>query len=198
MNSNESHTFSESRFSGLKTLLLILTPIFLFFAVVIFLDEMPAITENGLNNSAFLFVLLLIIFSIFVFITFLILSFQNRTTVTYTAKGCDIRQSNFWNFYPTSYSFLWTDITDTNIVEDSTQFETDGGTISAYFFEAYFGEWNKKLLNLTQSTDKTVSDFIKYINDATPHLKYVWEKGSNFGGRQVIVEVYGYSKVART
>ena len=199
MNINENRTFSESRFSGLKILLLILTPIFLFFAAVVFFgDETPAITEDGLNNSAFLLSSLLIIFSIFIFITFLILSFQHRTTIEYTAEGCEITETNLWKFNTVSDNFLWTDVTDTNIIEDLTSFETDGGVISTYFFEAAFGEGKRKLLNLSQSTNETISDFIKYVNDATPNLKYVWEKGSDFGGRQVIVEIYGYSKVTRT
>lgn len=192
-----THTFSERTFFVLKVMAAICAAIFGLYALYVIVNGLPLFTPaNDLSVEGVLLAIILGggIFTILV--TFLSLSFTPKKQVACNEVGCIIQVGNFWNASRESDSFRWDEITDTNIVEAEVA-KLDGGIITTYFFEIALGEQKKWLLNHKMSSKQTIGELIQLINDATPQLKYVWEKTADFGERQVIVDVQNYSKVAR-
>lgn len=191
----ETKIFSESPFKALKILLVILGPIFLLFAILVSIDEMPQITPNGLNNSANLLVIFFLVFGAFVLLTFLILSFQKRKTLKCDFEGCEILERNAWQDVGFLTKFKWSDVKDTNIIENDA--EVSEGVVTIYTFTAETQNGQINLLDLKTSNKQNIEGLINYFNKATPHLKYIWVKDKNVGNRQAIFSTYGYTKVVR-
>ena len=192
-----TRTFSERTFFVLKVMTAICAAIFGFYALYVLVNGLPLFTPaNDLSMEGVLLAIILGggIFTILV--TFLSLSFTPKKKVVCNAEGCEILVTTFWNSSPDSDSFRWNEVTDTNLIEAEVA-KLDGGIVTTYFFEIEVGEQKKWLLNHKMTSKKTISELIELINEATPQLKYVWEKTADFGDRQVIVEVRKYSKVAR-
>lgn len=189
--------FRESPFKALKLLGILLGAVALFFTYIAFSDETPKITENGLNNSAFLLVLQLGIFGGFMVLTFLILSFQYRKTLKCDFEGCELTESTFWdkNGLPIT-GFKWHEVKDTAIIETEID-APEGGIVSVYNFAVETNRGQTNLLELKTSSKKNIEGLINYVNKATPHLKYVWVKNKETGNRLVMDTKYGYSKVSR-
>lgn len=189
--------FRESPFKGLKILGIILSAVSLFFIYIAFSKEMPQITADGLNFSAFLLVMQLGIFGGFMLLTFLILSFQYRKTLKCDFEGCEVMESTFWdkNGLPIT-GFKWHEVKDTAIIETEID-APEGGIVSVYTFAVETGKGRINLLELKTSSKKNIQGLINYVNKSIPHLKYVWVKNANVGNRLVIDSAYGYSKVAR-
>lgn len=196
MNTN-TRTFSESTFFVLKVMAVICAAIFGFFTLYVVAGGLPLFTTaNELSKEGVLLAIILGVGLFTVLVTFLALSVTPKKKVVCNAEGCQILVSNFWNASRDFDSFRWNEVTDTNVIEAEVA-KLDGGIITTYFFEIEVGEQKKRLLNHKMSAKKTISELIALINEATPQLKYVWEKTADFGDRQVIVEVQKYSKVAR-
>ena len=193
-----TRTFSERTFFVLKVMAAICAAIFGFYALYVVVNGLPLFTpENDLSLEGVLLAVILGVGLFTLLVTFLALSVTPKRKVVCNPEGCEILVTNFWNTSPDFDSFRWNEVTDTNLIEAETKAGVDGGIITTYFFEIEVGERKKWLLNHKMSSKKTISELIELINEATPQLKYVWEKTADFGDRQVIVEVQKYSKVAR-
>lgn len=190
-----TRVFRESPFKALKLLGIILGPIFLFFILVVFSDETPQITSNGLNKSAQLLAILGGVFCGTFLFTFLILSFQARKALKCDFEGCEILQKNFWRTVGFLTQFKWKEVRDSNIIEQ--QLEVESGYVSVYTFAVETGNGQINLLELKTSTKNNIQGLIDYVNQSTPHLKYIWVKDSEVGSRLAVDSIYGYSKVGR-
>lgn len=187
--------FQESPFKALKILAIILVPIFLLFAIMSFSDETPRMTNNGLNKSALLLVIMSGVFGVTFLITFLTLSFQTRKTLKCDFEKCEIMERNFWTDVSFCNEFRWDELKDTNIIEK--EFSTSDGIISIYTFTAETKDKQHDLLDLKTSSKKNIEGLINYVNKAAPHLKYIWVKDVNVGSRLAVDSIYGYSKVGK-
>jgi hypothetical protein len=183
----ETKVFKESASRSLKIVSLVFLGIILLLAIPIAIDGFKDLVFLLLIAGIFLFVLL---------ITFLVTGFAGLKKLECNSIGCEISYSNFWKRYLHSDSFEWASVTDTNI-EEICEEVGKGGIVCNYFFEVTLNDQQKRIWNLTMSSKKTTSELFDYINKATPHLKYIWEKTADFGKRQVIVQVDDYCKVAR-
>lgn len=188
--------FKESPFKALKILGVILGGIFLLLAVMLISDEMPRVTADGLNTSAFAMLLMMGIFGGCLLLTFLILSFQRRKTIKCDFNGFEISETNFWQSGGYAEQFKWNDVTDTNIIERVHDLGTEGA-VSVYTFIAETDQKQIDLLDLKTSTKKNIEGLLDYFNKAVPHSEYFWLKNKNVGNQQAIVSVYGFSKVSR-
>jgi hypothetical protein len=195
-----THTFSENTFFILKVMAVICAAIFGFYALYIVINGLPLFTpEYNLSAEGFPLAVILGVGLFSVLVTFLALSVTPKRIITCNAEGCEILMTDFWNASRGFDSFRWNEVTDTNLIEAETDAGIgDGGIVTAYFFVIEVGEQKKWLLNHKRSSKKTISELIELINEATPQLKYVWEKTADFSDRQLIVEVQKYSKVVRT
>lgn len=188
--------FRESPFKALKILGLILGGIYLLLVFLLISDEIPRMTAAGLNDSAFLLVILAIVFAGAMVLTFLILSFQLRKTVKCDFEGCEISQANYWQSSGSSEYFKWSDVRDTKIVEEiDDAFRESAVSIYTFVAETNTGQFD--LLEFKTSTKRNIEGLINYVDQATPHSKYVWIKDENIGNRTAIDSVYGFSKIAR-
>lgn len=188
--------YKESPFKALKILGIIFGGIFLVSAALLISDEMPGMNGGKLNASAFALLLMPGIFGGGLLLTFLILSFQRRKTIKCDFNGFEVLETNYWQSGGISDQFKWSEVTDTNIVENLHDVG-EGGVVSVYTFVAETDRRQVNLLDLKTSTKGNIEGLINYVNEATPHSKYFWVKDKNVGNHQVIESVYGFSKVSR-
>ena len=116
---------------------------------------------------------------------FLLIIFEEDTTIICDEVGCTVKKKRFWQSSGKSYGFGWNEVSE-------TEYYADAETSREFYIEV--DGVKRKLLTADFSFDDT-DYFIETVNQATPHLPYVWEKNdgliaSTFEGRR-------YSKVAR-
>ncbi len=165
----------------------------LFTIIAVVLNVFPLPVDDDGNDQTELFLIMVLGSEVIVIlILFLVRSLMKKTTVTCDSESCDVYTTNFWNTYHKSESLVWSEVTDTNLNEE----RVDKGAATV-FIDIEVRERTYRLLSQYLSSVNAFSGLIDYVNQATPHLNYVWEKTSDFGNRQVIVEVRNFSKVAR-
>ena len=199
---SRTQTFSENTFIALKILTLIFAAIFVFFSALIWTGVLvmsPGANGKGFSAKEFLLMFFLAELG-GLLIAFLAISFTPNRKVVCNSEGCEIWIGNFWNRNENFDCFKWNDVTETEFVEEFLGSLTGSAKyrLIAVSFKILTNQKSYRLLTLKRSKKKTIDELVKFVNEATPHLKYVWEKPSDFGNRQVIVEANNYCKVART
>jgi hypothetical protein len=190
-NDMKTITFTENPFSYVIKVVFFGSIGFIILAFVLSIFRLPLDDSGNETTEKFLLMILGVEILIFLML-FLIRSFIERKTITCDSKSCDIYTTNFWDTFHTSESFLWSEVTDTNLSEERV--DKYGSTV---FIEVEVEGKIKRLLSEYLSSRQTFSELIEFVNTATPHLNYVWEKTSDFGDRQVVLEVRKFSKVVR-
>jgi hypothetical protein len=184
----ETKTFKENPFQAFKLLGLIFFGIIAALTALLALDGFkPWHWEFILAISGALLVSLLI--------SALVINFtSSKRKIVCSGESCEISSGGLFE-----REFRWSEVSDTNIVEEVQEISTPKrGTLSNYFFEVTVNGQAVRLLNLKQSSPTTTRELIDFVNHASPQVKYVWEKNGDFGNRQSLFEVKGYTKVART
>ncbi len=184
-------TFAENPLGLVRKVALIGVLGFIVLVVALAIFRLPLDNNGNEITEKFVIVILGIMIAI-VLLLFFIRSFAKKRTVTCDSRSCDIDTTNFWNTFHESESFVWSDVTDTSLTEEYVD-----KSARSIFVDVESGGRMRRLLSSHQASRDTFHELIKFVNDATPHLNYVWEKTKDFGDRQVVVEVHGFSKVAR-
>lgn len=189
----KSETFVENPMDLLKIMAPIILLIFVgMSALVNFIGITPTSGKSAGVTPAKLTVIFFFANSVILLIIFLVAGFSEKRTVTCYPKGCDINSTNFWNTYYKSESFGWREVSEINLGE---QYIGKGGYVA--YLEAIVRHQPRRLMTRHRYSKNAFDALVEYINEATPHLPYVWEKPANFGDRQVIDEIKGFSKVTR-
>lgn len=191
-NITEGATFAEDPFSLVKKAVLCGIAGFIMLAAALSIFRLPP-DNQGNENTSERFILIILGVEVLIFLMlFLIRSFTRKRTVICDSKGCDIYTTDFWNTSYESENLLWSEATDTNIIEE--YIDKSAKTI---FIVVEVKNRPKRLMSQYLSSRRTFSELVEFINQATPHLNYVWKKNSDTGDRRVIVETRNFSKVAR-
>ena len=125
-------------------------------------------------------------------ILFLAFSLIEKRTTTCDSNGFNVVSTNYWNSYHKTENFLWSEVTDSEIVKVS------GDGFEALFIEVTINQNTQRLLSLSLLSKTAFDSLIQFINKSTPHLPYIWKKKSEVGNDLVLVERLIYCKIART
>ncbi len=188
----ETRTFVEDQFKRFKYAAIGLGSFFIFVVILVSIYGKPM--NNKYENwsaEGFLFMILCCIL-IVLLITFITMSFTHKRTVTCDLKECDIYATNFWNSYSQSDNFQWSEVSDTNPIE-----EYYGKGAYNIFIEVDANNKKYRLLTLNLTSKRDFDELLHLIDQSTPQLQYVITNNPDIGNRQIIVEVQKYKKVAR-
>lgn len=189
---SDSQIFVENPFRSLK----IIAPVFVLFLLLVvvifgFYGVTPKGRSQGISSEGFIFMIFFAV-TVVLAVTILAMSFTRKKIVTCDTNGCQVQTTNYWESYHESDSFRWSEVTDTNLVE-----EFFGKGQFAVVIEVKAGHQPKRLLSNKLSAKEDFNELLKLINQQTLHLPHVWKEASDFGSRQVINIVQKYCKVAR-
>lgn len=118
-------------------------------------------------------------------VCFLLIFFDKDTTIICDGVGCTVNRKKFWQHSGESFGFQWNEVSE-------TEYFADADTSREFYVEIDGAK--TKLLTGDFSLDD-FDYFIETVNEVTPHLPYVWEKGS--GWLSSTFENRRYDKVAR-
>jgi hypothetical protein len=118
-------------------------------------------------------------------------SLQKRLTLTCDSVGCEVSSKMFWQTVGKTYSFKWSEVTDTKF----ERFATLGQSPSMFFWVVTQGQ-AKRLLRRSWFASDQLKSFVALVNQATPHLPYVWVTEETT--RQAIEKVGKFRKVPRS
>ena len=97
-------------------------------------------------------------------VLFLLIGFFSKETVRWDSDGCSIEKIDFWGLREDGDYFRWNEVTETTFTSYSTS-ET------SMIFEV---KANGQTHQLFSDTSKNFGNKIKFVNEATPHLPYIW------------------------
>lgn len=117
-------------------------------------------------------------------------SFNRKLTITCDASGCQVSSKIFWQRSGTIYSFKWSEVTETKF----ERFYASTSTKQMFFWVVAQGQ-PRRLLQREWFNADSLDNFVALVNQSTPHLPYVWQKGGPTLG--VIEKVGRFSKVLR-
>ncbi|HMS39148.1 MAG TPA: hypothetical protein PKE69_02900 [Pyrinomonadaceae bacterium] len=118
-------------------------------------------------------------------ICLLLIIFETDTTIICDEIGCDVKKKTLWGSFSENYGFKWSEVSETEYFADAE---------SSREFYVEINGVKRKIL----TTEFSLNDFdyfIETVNQATPHLPYIWQKNdglvaSTFEGRR-------YGKISR-
>ncbi len=149
---------------------------YLFTCVVVFV-----LTTFFLADKTYFWVINILIFSV----CFLFIVFEKDSIIVCDQNGCTVKEKRFWQSSGESYSFRWNEVSE-------TEYYADTDTSRAFYVE--INSVKRKILTSNFSFDDT-DYFIETVNQATPHLPYIWER--NEGVVASAFEARRYTKVGR-
>lgn len=122
---------------------------------------------------------------------------QKESVITCDADGCSIESKTFWTSRKQTTEFLWRDVTATKFIL-TPSFES---TAEVHFEVDAEGE-TIEILRSTIKTSNQNDNIIAFINEATPHLPYIWVKLSRTLVKDVsnfeeMEKAGDYSKISR-
>lgn len=120
----------------------------------------------------------------------IITSIQPKLTITCDSAGCEVNSKIFWQRVGTTYQFKWAEVTETKF----ERFATSARAKPMFFWVATHGQ-AKRLLRRSWFAADQLESFVSLVNQATPHVPYVWVKDET--NHNVMEKVGKYRKVPR-
>ncbi len=105
-----------------------------------------------------------IVFGIGLSVFFLLIGFFSKKIISWDSFGCTIEKIDFWGLRVDTDYFRWNEVTETTFASFTT-------TETLMFFEVKANDQTHQLLT---ETAKEFNNIIKLVNEATPHLPYIW------------------------
>lgn len=114
------------------------------------------------------------------------MSFKEKRIISCGSNGLEITSTNYWQSYHKTESFSWNEITDSEITltKDNTLTRRESRQL---IIEVVINKSERRrLLSWSPLTFTPFDDLIRFINDSTPHLPYIWMKKTEVGNDSVI------------
>jgi hypothetical protein len=140
-----------------------------YFLIIVFLIVLVFKLFSMLPLS---FTFLIEVFFIVYGLVLLISLFRKKKTITCDSSGCQVQARNYWQHFGETYYFDWSEVTE-------TLFLSVGSDNSGTIFAAVVNGQQRKLLHKESNSSKSFDDFIALVNQATPHLPYIWTKDAD-------------------
>ena len=170
------------------------SPLKLALFAMLILSPVMAIVTGIMYPSIPIIVRIGIGFGIFA-IGLLVLSFAEKKTITFDSVGCQVRAKHYWKSFEETYDFKWSEVTAARVIFYEAD-GGDGGTSTRTHFEVVVNGQARELKQWDRFSAKSFDRVIELVNEATPHLPYVWVKGTtNVEGME---KAAGFSKVSRS
>lgn len=188
----EEETFIENPFDSLFTVIPAMVLLFFVMAGVIgYFGIPPSRKDYHYTVESAIWTFFLIDAGI-ILLMLLLLSFQKKRTVVCDREGCRIDAANIWGFITPTESFLWKDVTATDLV---LVFIGKGSYQLALQVTARGVQ--QKIFRRTWLRRKSFDRLLGVVNRSTPQLPYELDRTENTGARRVIEEVRDYCKAER-
>jgi hypothetical protein len=133
------------------------------------------------------------------FVTFalgvLICSFYKKKTITCDSVGCQVEAKHLWERSGETYHFKWSEVTLTKVSFTEVH-GGDGGYLNRTHFEVIADGQERELKQWDRFSSKSFDRFVALVNEATPHLPYIWVKDK--GNVEGIEKVGEFIKVPRS
>ena len=125
----------------------------------------------------------------------LICSFYKKKTITCDSVGCQVQTKHHWESSGETYDFKWNEVTLTRVGFIEVQ-SGEGGYLSRTHFEVVANGQERELKQWDRFSSKSFDRLVALVNEATPHLPYIWVKDIN--NVEGMEKVGGFSKVPRS
>ncbi len=155
----KKQVFVESPLKLALLAMLFILPV-LMILIVVFAPSIPIIVLIG------------ICFGIFA-LGLLVSSFYKKKTITCDSVGCKVQAKHYWKSFGETYDFKWSEVTDTKIIF------TEWEDLTRTHFEVVANGQARELKQWDRFSSKSFDSLIAMINEATPHLPYIWVKDIN-------------------
>lgn len=178
---NKKETFVESPLKLALLAMLIVSPVI-------------AVVTGIAVPSIPIFALIGIGFGIFA-IGLLVFSFDKKKTITFDSVGCQVQTKSYWKSFEETYDFKWGEVTATKVIFTEVD-GGDGDNLKRTHFEVVANGQARELKQWDRFSAKSFERIIELVNEATPHLPYIWVKGiANVEGME---KTAGFSQVSRS
>ncbi len=165
------HIFKNSPVKRILIYLCVIVTVFVFTSIFLTAERFK-VFYWAINILTFAICLLLIIF-------------ETDTIIICDEIGCNVKKKTIWGSFSENYDFKWNEVLETEYFADAE---------SSREFYVEINGVKRKILSADFSFDD-FDYFIDTVNQATPHLPYVWEK--NDGAIASMFEGRRYAKIAR-
>ena len=178
---NQKHVFVESPLKLALFVMPIVSSV-LTILTVVFAPSMPAIFYVGIFFGTFA-------------VGVLICSFYKKKTITCDSVGCQVETKHHWESSGEGYEFKWSEVTLTKVSFTEVS-GGDGGYLNRTHFEVVANGQERELKQWDRFSSKNFESFVALVNEATPHLPYIWVKDiANVEGME---KVGAFIKVPRS
>lgn len=154
--------------------------------ILFFFTAVSVITGNSLDTIIVITASLFGFSALFV----LIASFLKQRTVICDSRGCEIWTKRFWSGKQETDRFEWKDVTSTRVDE------IDIGESTSLRFEIK-ARGKTRGFTMKHIFSRSFDKLITVVNQATPHLPYIWVKSPRTSIIQVFELVPRYDKIPR-
>jgi hypothetical protein len=170
------------------------SPLKLAFFAMLIVSPVMAIVTGLVVPSIPIIVLIGICFGIFA-IGLLIFSFDKKKTIILDSMGCQVQAKRYWTRFEETYDFKWSEVTATKVIFHEAD-GGDGDNLERTHFEVVANGQARELKQWDKFSSKSFDRIIDLVNEATPHLPYIWVKGIT--NVEAIEKAAGFSKVPRS
>ena len=125
----------------------------------------------------------------------LICSFYKKKTITCDSVGCQVQAKHYWESFGEAYDFKWSEVTVTKVILNEI-YGGDGDSLKRMHFEVVANGQERELKQWDRFSSKSFDRVVALVNEATPHLPYIWVKDMN--NVEGLEKVGRFSKVPRS
>lgn len=174
---------------------LVESPLKLALLAMLIVSPVMAIVTGIAVPSIPIFALIGIGFGIFA-VGLLVFSFDKKKTITFDSAGCQVQTKSYWKSFEETYNFKWSEVTATKVIFTEVYGGDGGDNLKRTHFEVVAHGQARELKQWDRFSSKSFDRVIALVNEATPHLPYLWVKGmTNVEGME---KAGGFSQVSRS